>query len=391
MRPKTAEAFPALSKAPIPEAQWVTQKSKKQEPKSAKKVAPAPELPANTLNDFPALSRSAKSDKAKKSSSVLVNLNTYNSVARSLKENANSNPEPDNASIYNNSNKKQKDSTANKSNNNKNTRVDAKPELSDANKLKTKKKKNKTNNENSANSPVNAPDSTSMPTSSQVNGVVKKRSELNIEPLEVLDELDFPSLDQRKPPPGFSLKPPPGLHNFNAIASNKQSSRANIDLKAPTSPNDLTFTTSSGQCYSILPQYHHPPNFAARNRNLIASFMTVLKSKEMITEFKNYSDLFRKGLYPPEQFYEHCKTVLSDDFNKIFPELLVLLPDIDKQQDLYKIHILNGYRSNLDMCQSCKQVVLTKDLRVHLLNHNLENHFPVLSQSNNVSNVWKKT
>lgn len=400
VRPQTADAFPALSSAPIPHAQWVTPKSKKQEPKvSTKKVAPAPELPTSSLSDFPALNESVKGEKSKKSSSVLVNLNTYNSMTKSLKE-SNNNNEVDKTNNNNiNKQKQEKPKESSSSTNSKSAAKskksnETKPEVNEVKSKNNKKKKNKYFDSNSLMQETSAHTTSSdMSTISKQNGVIKKRSELKIEPLEVPDESNKDiSWEQNKPPPGFNIKPPPGFNRFNALgSSNKQSSRANIDLKTPSSPNDLTFTASSGQCYSILPQYHHPPNFNTRNSNLFEKFIQVLKTSESITEFKSYSDLFRKGIYPAEKFYNHCQTILSDDFNKIFPELLVLLPDIEKQQELYKIHASNGNKTNLDICQTCKQVVLMKDLKSHLVNHNLENHFPILNQpNNNVNNVWKK-
>lgn len=419
---QSAEAFPALSSAPIPQAQWVMAKAKKQEPKTAsKKVAPAPELPTSSLSDFPALNERAKSDKCKKSSSVLVNLNTYNSMTKSLKESNNNNNYNEINNASNNVNKQKHDKSKDNNTNNNNKSVtkskkgnELKNEINESkSKNNNKKKKNKSFENNSpiqlytTNVPTTSSSSDTSTTMSNQNGVIKKRSELKIEPLEVSDETNKDiSLEQNKPPPGFNIKPPPGLNRFNAMATSsgssggnnnssnnkRSSSRANIDLKTPSSPNDLTFTASSGQCYSILPQYHHPPNFNLRNAHLFEKFIQVLKTSESITEFKNYSDLFRKGIYPAEKFYNHCQTVLDGDFDKIFLELLVLLPDIEKQQELYKIHKLKAGKTNLDVCQTCKQVVLMKDLKSHLVNHNLENHFPVLSQpnNNNVNNVWKK-
>lgn len=42
--------------------------------------------------------------------------------------------------------------------------------------------------------------------------------------------------------------------------------------------------------------------------------------------------MFRDGQYFAKAYYESCRIVLGENFNEIFPELLALLPDIDKQQ-----------------------------------------------------------
>lgn len=51
-----------------------------------------------------------------------------------------------------------------------------------------------------------------------------------------------------------------------------------------------------------------------------------------VDEFRNVSKLFRSGLCNARAYYEHCEAVLGDRFESIFPELLALLPDINKQQ-----------------------------------------------------------
>ena len=68
-----------------------------------------------------------------------------------------------------------------------------------------------------------------------------------------------------------------------------------------------------------------------------------------VDEFRNVSKLFRSGLCNARAYYEHCEAVLGDRFESIFPELLALLPDINKQQVTFhplemnqtKKHLLN--------------------------------------------------
>lgn len=127
-------------------------------------------------------------------------------------------------------------------------------------------------------------------------------------------------------PPGFGkskkkqTQPPPG---FNSVTLNS--------VVKPT--NNLTFTSSSGESYSILPTYHYQPpkNSTKRNKDLFAHFQQN-EQPEAVEEFKEISRMFIHGSYHALPYYEHCKFALKDKFDQIFPELLVLLPDISKQQ-----------------------------------------------------------
>lgn len=73
------------------------------------------------------------------------------------------------------------------------------------------------------------------------------------------------------------------------------------------------------------------------------------------------------------RFYEHCKVVMGDSFEEVFPELLVLLPDVEKQQELFAVHQRCGGNDRskrmLITCSKCKQVVLKKELDSHKLYH----------------------
>lgn len=361
------------------------QKPKKHvEPAKVSKVAPAPQLPPSNL-DFPVLTKTVKSEsKTKKRSSVTmpvsnswVNLNSFNIEANNSAKNSKKDAANKSVSNDNNVNSDGRKVTA------LNNKVsDKSGDNSNRNKKKKHKSADKTsshqeNGENDFNAKEKIENLDHVDFNK--NGIVKKISQLQIDTFNHqhkengLGE-DFPVLGDRKPPPGFNVKPPPGFDNCNALLPN----------------NDLTFTNSSGQSYSILPtsyEYHLPPNFEIRNKKLIDSLMNLGNKDEEIREFKMYSDLFRKGSYSAKNYYEHCQIFLGDDFDRVFPELLALLPDITKQQDLYRVHA----KKDLEVCKTCNQIVLYRDLRSHLSNHTLENSFPVLEHPvEPVSNYWKK-
>lgn len=75
-----------------------------------------------------------------------------------------------------------------------------------------------------------------------------------------------------------------------------------------------------------------PPEAAKRNEALVEELEKILKTPEQMQEFKVLSQLFRNGSYFARSYYESCKGVLKEKFDTIFPELIVLLPDIEKQQ-----------------------------------------------------------
>lgn len=377
------EAFPALNKnSQVPEAQWVPLKPKKPENKP-KKVAPPPVLPPSDLQaDFPSLSAKKTEKKVvKKTSSVTVPVNNNRNESgdglseKKVKESKNN--------VKNNKNCDAKVGTS-KSASNGNVTVE-----SGENKSKNKKKKPKTtnNNEKTVSASVidnnNSESQTNNFEANLTNGAVKKRSELKINTLKndesdpAVKTEDFPALGPKNPPPGFGVKPPPGFNNFSVSKSNAVNTNHGIQS------NDLTFTNSTGRSYSIRPitKFHQPEKFAQRNRDLIERFMSILNNNEVIRDFKQYSDLFRSGTLPANKFYNHCKSLLGNSFEEVFPELLVLLPDIVKQQELYKVHVREGNSKNLVVCSSCQQVVFTDELKAHNTYHNLNEEFPALGNS----------
>ncbi|XP_046413290.1 E3 ubiquitin-protein ligase ZNF598 [Neodiprion fabricii] len=239
----------------------------------------------------------------------------------------------------------------------------------------------------------------------QPNTVQRKRSELKIDSLKSTNNNtnfeDFPALGSlptrppgfTEPPPGFGSAPPPPPGFFVTLNS----------VQRPQS-NGLTFTNSSGQSYSILPnndkqqdkhyEYVPPPDFSKRNKNLVAKVSEELGVSEAIEEFRYLSGLFRQGTCNAQDYYSRCRDSMGmSAFGTIFPELLVLLPDISKQQELFKIHKKESGSKlkGLDACATCAQVVKSgSDLRAHLSSHALENHFPVLGKVAPIqqSNSW---
>nr|CAD7401893.1 unnamed protein product [Timema poppensis] len=209
---------------------------------------------------------------------------------------------------------------------------------------------------------------------------------------------DFPTLQTRsipEPPPGFcgapSKGPPPGFSvTLNSVAR--------------LQPNGLTFTSSSGQNYPISPDgsvaaraYHQPHGFEKRNEALVRRIQDALRDGLSVDQFREMSKRFRQGVVSGEKFYSYCLSVMGTEaFLEIFPEILVLLPDIDKQQELWSTHnsgssLVSHLNKALQECASCKQVISHTDLRHHVGSHALENHFPSLNVTEFSPVAWTKT
>ncbi|XP_065501152.1 E3 ubiquitin-protein ligase ZNF598 isoform X1 [Caloenas nicobarica] len=189
------------------------------------------------------------------------------------------------------------------------------------------------------------------------------------------------------PPPGLSVpvsKPPPG---FAVIPSTKISEPVTTSVKEPKS------------CHRT---YLIPENFQQRNIQLIQSIKEFLQSDESkFNKFKTHSGQFRQGLISAAHYYKSCRDLLGDNFKKIFNELLVLLPDTVKQQELLSAH--NDFRikekqssnkpkknkknvwqtdssSDLDcsICPTCQQVLTPQDVVTHKALHLEDEEFPSL-------------
>ncbi|KAF2985791.1 hypothetical protein EK904_014956 [Melospiza melodia maxima] len=189
------------------------------------------------------------------------------------------------------------------------------------------------------------------------------------------------------PPPGLSVpvsKPPPG---FAVIPSSTISEPVTTALKEPKS------------CHG---SYLIPENFQQRNIQLIQSIKEFLQSDESkFNKFKTHSGQFRQGLISAAQYYKSCRELLGENFKKIFKELLVLLPDTAKQQELLSAH--NDFRlkekqssnkpkknkknvwqtdspTDLDccICPTCRQVLTQQDVVTHKALHLEDEEFPSL-------------
>ncbi|KAJ0177098.1 hypothetical protein K1T71_007107 [Dendrolimus kikuchii] len=125
--------------------------------------------------------------------------------------------------------------------------------------------------------------------------------------------------------------------------------------------NEMTFTNSAGQTFSApVHTYIPPPEFEQRNRALVKKFQVALGGPEAVDDFKVASRAFRDSIISAEEFYQHCRIALGSQFESIFADLVALLPDIAKQQEL-----VVGRDIKLDVCVTCGQLLAPGDTIAH--------------------------
>lgn len=143
-----------------------------------------------------------------------------------------------------------------------------------------------------------------------------------------------------------------------------------------------------------------PPNFDKRNVALIGMINNAV-DKAQFAAFKAASMAFRRGASTPTQYFDSCASIFGAQMATIFPELLALLPDVQKQNALYTVALeaqTSPYKSvdsgvfALIECETCGQIVLNTDAKAHLETHPVivEEAFPGLPPSNPQGGSKKK-
>lgn len=183
----------------------------------------------------------------------------------------------------------------------------------------------------------------------------RKRSELQIDSLEITENngsiedttnrlLSILRGDNQVPKSSTSsINPPPGFEIPSEAVTNKKSApppgfSVKVNSVARPPSNQLTFTNSSGESYPILPsasvnQFVQPLDFQRRNTALMGRVVDILRDPGRQEEFRQMSILFRQGQLSSAAYYKHCVELMGQKaFNECFPEMVVLLPEIERQQ-----------------------------------------------------------
>jgi len=182
-----------------------------------------------------------------------------------------------------------------------------------------------------------------------------------------------------KVPPGFenrfhplaTIRTPPGLMT-TVSGSNNQRPQTQTTIKAP--PGLSLNNSTNGKQF----EYLHPLGSADRNKVLITNLMMALipardERFDTFEKFKEMSTLFRKHVITAYDFYSYCVEALCpNSFESVFRELVLLLPDIQKQQELLFIYNRNSRdEMNVEVCKYCRQVLRASDVEYHMSNHNI--------------------
>jgi hypothetical protein len=86
-------------------------------------------------------------------------------------------------------------------------------------------------------------------------------------------------------------------------------------------------------------QYVQPPDFQRRNTALMARVVNAIRDPGHQEEFRQMSILFRQGQLSSASYYKHCLELMGKKaFKDCFPEMLVLLPEIERQQVCSLLH-----------------------------------------------------
>ncbi|XP_054849387.1 E3 ubiquitin-protein ligase ZNF598 [Eublepharis macularius] len=227
----------------------------------------------------------------------------------------------------------------------------------------------------------------------------------------LLPQEDFPALGSSGPP---RMPPPPGFNSVVLLNSPPPPPGLAVPLGKP--PPGFTPIPSTGvselapakEAKSCQGPYLILENFQQRNMQLIQSIKEFLQNDEsQFNKFKTYSGQFRQGLISAAEYYKSCQELLGKNFQKIFSELLVLLPDTAKQQELLAAHTdskakekpgsgclasskskknrKSAWQVDLDLdleccccCPKCHQVLTQQDLAAHKALHLEDEEFPSL-------------
>lgn len=298
----SSEAFPALSSSSTPTAppQWIKVTKTKDKGKAKQEPPPKPKQPEfNPVADFPTLP--VNNTKPKKQTPPPPT------------------PQPQ-------------------------------PTKQPSKKEKKKQNENKTNhitkfnNENS-NDKKNAWESSSVPTPVNNNAVSSQSKKQQ---------------DAQKGNGDFNYTP----NQYPPLGNEPVQSRPTLNGVPPgfskrPACDGMTFTNSSGQTYPApLHTYIAPPDFENRNRALVKKFAVALGGTEAVEDFKVASRAFRDNIISADEFYVHCQAALGSQLENVFPELVALLPDIEKQQELM---IGRKACAKLSVCSTCGQLLQPAD------------------------------
>uniref|UniRef100_A0A914X9X5 C2H2-type domain-containing protein n=1 Tax=Plectus sambesii TaxID=2011161 RepID=A0A914X9X5_9BILA len=160
-------------------------------------------------------------------------------------------------------------------------------------------------------------------------------------------------------------------------------------------------TVRSPSLIAVEHRYDRPHNFDDRNRLLFKTLDHRLSAVQL-DKFKAVSGAFRKGERDADEYLAEISALLGERLAETLPELICLLPDIQRQRDLlqayekfadhhagarpkkswnpastdFTVKAVRAFRFRL--CPTCGQVLTDADFNPHLGTHHLQDEFPTL-------------
>ena len=136
-----------------------------------------------------------------------------------------------------------------------------------------------------------------------------------------------------KMPPGFASivtksKVPPGLRKDNVVEPNCAiPDKLKLDAQVRKEVKGTPGTIDSKINLSI----------QERNIRLVKLISSLLDEQEF-DKFKDISGKYRRGEMVAASYYDEINSLLGNNFQTVFQELTDLLPDLEKQKDLLRVH-----------------------------------------------------
>lgn len=303
-----ASNFPSLvsnaSTSSTANPQW-TEPKPKPVPQPQSKPPPKPTFSMDS-SQFPTLGNGelSISTASKKSKNKKKTVNNQQQPSSSPRQPAPSEPSDPKPAKSEKSKKKQKDPDKSEVKLDNKSKVENKNEN---NKQKSKKQENKADSKQQK---------SKKERNMTVDNRIETEGEANNNIVRNGDSLGLITEEFMKlPPPGFGPAPPPGFGR----------------LKPPPGLPPPGFSHH---------YYLSPKNFIKRNKKLITEVIASV-GEEYYEQFKKFSGMFRSDVVSAEDYIERCSGMMGQTaFDSLFPELLALLPDINKQQVVTRIKLL---------------------------------------------------
>ena len=198
------------------------------------------------------------------------------------------------------------------------------------------------------------------------------------------DTEDFPSLGKSSKKIGrtFISVEEKKMMSAPSMWNKNQAGKENVSQASQAPSKPVTKLPPGFASRNRNTKYISPTDFQERNFALITTITDLLGGKSLeFKMFKEISGKFRTGQIGSAAYFSQCKELIEESkISQIFPELLSLLPDIQKQQELFRLQQQESWSdgNSLTECPQCFQISLKKDADRHIEAHSAEDDFPEL-------------